>query len=68
MESGTTQVEMICMKFLRTLKKEIGGVEHRDHYINKCSECPDQVSMFCIRKNTFVEKDALYEGCPLPEF
>ena len=56
------------MKFLRTLKRETSGVDHRDHYISKCSECPDQFSLFCIRKKVFVERDELYKGCPLPEF
>ncbi len=56
------------MKFLRTLKKSDKKVEHTDHYIEKCGKCPDQLTLFCIRKKVFVTKDNLYEKCPLPDF
>ena len=56
------------MKFLRTLKREGKEVKHQDHYISKCGECPDQIALFCIRKKVFVEKDKIYEKCPLMDY
>ena len=56
------------MKFLRTLKREGKAVKYQDHYISKCSECPDQIALFCIRKKVFVGKNKIHRKCPLPDF
>ncbi len=56
------------MKFLRTLKRIEKKVEHKDHYIEKCGECPELIAGQCIRKKVFVSSNRIYEKCPLPEY
>jgi len=56
------------IRFLRSRKRDGKVVEHKDYYISKCGECPEVISGLCIRKKVLIDKDKLYEKCPLPVF
>lgn len=56
------------VKYLMTKKKDNGSLIKKDHYIEKCGDCPDMISGICIRTGKLVDINSLNSACPLPDF